>query len=146
MGLGGYFKNNKKDASQKKAAAAASSTLPLPMTEKPRSGFSDELELHSPRFGSSRASLAPSTHSSFVDEIKHEVMCNYLYQQQCSHLWVSDGTGELEGILLRKGRNAYMACPPQLATSQFAQACAQLNVQVSLVMHRSKYSLLTDSQ
>ena len=65
-----------------------------------------------------------------MDEIKHEVMVNYLHQQQCSHLWVSDNSGELEGVLLRKSRNNYMACPPQLATSPFAMACAALNCQV----------------
>jgi hypothetical protein len=57
-------------------------------------------------------------------------MVNYLYQQQCSHLWVSDGSGEVEGVLLRKSKNTYMACPPQLGGSAFAAACAALNVQV----------------
>lgn len=66
----------------------------------------------------------------FLDEIKHEVMVNYLYQQQCSHLWVADGSGEVEGVLLRKTRGQYMACPPQLGNSPFAVACAALNVQV----------------
>lgn len=58
-------------------------------------------------------------------------MVNYLYQQQCSHLWVNDASGHFEGVLLRKSRNNYMACPPQLADSPFAAACAALNVQVS---------------
>lgn len=65
-----------------------------------------------------------------LDEIKHEVMVNYLYQQQCSQLWVSDGSGEIEGVLLRKARGHYMACPPQLINSPFAMACCALNVQV----------------
>lgn len=71
-----------------------------------------------------------SGHSSFLDEIKHEVMVNHLFQQQCGRLWVGDRSGELEGVLLRKRRNVYMACPPQLANSAFAQYCSQLNVQV----------------
>jgi hypothetical protein len=58
-------------------------------------------------------------------------MVNYLYQQQCSRLWVSDGSGEIEGILLRKSKGQYLACPPQLGTSPFAIAAAALNVQVS---------------
>jgi hypothetical protein len=66
----------------------------------------------------------------FLDDIKHEVMVNYLYQQQCSHLWVSDGSGEIEGVVLRKTRGQYMACPPQLGSSPFGAACAALNVQV----------------
>jgi hypothetical protein len=70
--------------------------------------------------------------SLFLDEIKHEVMVNYLYQQQCSHLWVADGSGEIEGVILRKARGQYMACPPQLVTTPFGAACAQLNVQVGI--------------
>ena len=132
MGLKNYFKASKGSA---EATPPASSTPPI--LEKSPRAFTDSLEMsNTPRFGSSRASLAPSTRSStFVDEIKHEVMCNYLYQQQCSHLWVSDGSGELEGVLLRKSRNQYMACPPQLASSDFARACAALNCQVSSCGH-----------
>ena len=129
MGLKGYFK-----AKTAGAPPPDASTLQPQMAEKMPAQFAESLEMSpNPRFGSgsSRASIAPSVQSSFMDEIKHEVMCNYLYQQQCSHLWVSDGSGELEGILLRKSRNQYMACPPQLANSNFARCCAALNVQVS---------------
>lgn len=126
MGLKNYFRP--------KPSAAPPTQLAPPMTEK-KTPFGDNVEMsetNTPRFGSSRASLAPSTRSStYVDEIKHEVMVNYLFQQQCSHLWVNDVSGMYEGVLLRKSRNNYMACPPQLADSPFATACAALNVPVS---------------
>ena len=58
-----------------------------------------------PRFGSSRASLAQSTRSSaFVDEIKHEAITTYLFQQQCRRLWVENGSGVNEGVMVRKSR------------------------------------------
>ena len=66
-----------------------------------------------------------------VDEIKHEVMVNFLHQQQCGHMWVADGSGMLEGVLLKKYRGEYLACPPDLINSEFAMACQALNVQVS---------------
>lgn len=69
--------------------------------------------------------------ATFLDDIKHEVMVNYLYQQQCSRLWVSDGNGVLEGVVVRKTADKYMSCPPELATSAFAQSMAALGVQVS---------------
>ena len=75
-------------------------------------------------------STKPGGNGGVIDDIKHEVMVNYLYQQQCSQLWVGDDSGELEGVLLRKVRGQYMACPPQLGVSPFAIACAALNVQV----------------
>ncbi|KAL8745961.1 MAG: hypothetical protein Q9190_001958 [Brigantiaea leucoxantha] len=132
MGIGSYFKP--------KAAPETVAPPPLPPSEeKAPTRFGDNFEMSqttTPKFGSSRASIAPSTRSStYVDEIKHEVMVNYLHQQQCSHLWVSDNSGELEGVLLRKSRNNYMACPPQLATSPFAMACAALNCQVAMTVN-----------
>lgn len=69
--------------------------------------------------------------ATFLEDIKHEVMVNYLYQQQCSHLWVSDGNGVLEGVVVRKTADKYMSCPPELANSAFAQSMAALGVQVS---------------
>ncbi|EXJ65575.1 hypothetical protein A1O7_01916 [Cladophialophora yegresii CBS 114405] len=75
-----------------------------------------------------------SVRSAFED-IKHEVMVNHLYQQQCSRLWVSDGSGEIEGVLLRKSRGQYLSCPHELRSSQLAQACAELNVQVAMTVN-----------
>lgn len=90
---------------------------------------------------SSRASRAQSLSghstrsatSSFFIDIKHEVMVNYLYQQQCARLWVSNGNSGVEGVIVRKSRTQYLACPPQLAYTPFAQAIASLGVQVSHV-------------
>ena len=138
MGLGSYFKASKPAPS----AAAAPPPQSTVMTEKPGPAvFSQRPSMNAlprdSRYGSSRASLAPSIRSnksSFIDDIKHEVMVNYLYQQQCSHLWVSDSSGDSEGVLLRKARNHYLACPPQLANSVLAMACAELNVQVEKTM------------
>ena len=120
-----YFKRgNASEADNASATAGGPDTIE--MTRSPALG------VPSPMYASSVNSAAASTHSSsLIDDIKHEVMVNYLYQQQCSHLWVSDGSGELEGVLLRKQRGHYMACPPQLAQSPFAVACNALNVQVS---------------
>ncbi|CZT13346.1 uncharacterized protein RAG0_16858 [Rhynchosporium agropyri] len=132
MGLGSYFKAKKPEP-----------PVSAVMTEKPQSSSSPQnsfnMELQPPqsRFGSARNSISNrSTQSStFLDDIKHEVMVNYLYQQQCSHLWVSDGSGEIEGVLLRKSKNTYMACPPQLGNSAFASACAALNVQCAMTVN-----------
>jgi hypothetical protein len=133
MGLGGYFKS--KPAEQPAAAMQEKSAIQQPRS--PHESFNMDLQPPQSRFGSSRNSISGrSTQSStFLDDIKHEVMVNYLYQQQCSHLWVSDGSGEIEGVLLRKSRNTYMACPPQLGNSPFAAACAALNVQCAMTVN-----------
>lgn len=132
MGLSSYFKAKKPE--EKKPAAAVHTTQ-IEKTNanalNPLDGL--DLQVPTPQFGSSRNSISGRSQNSsiFMDDIKHEVMVNYLYQQQCSHLWVSDGSGEVEGVLLRKSRGQYMACPPQLADSPFAIAASALNLPVS---------------
>ncbi|KAI1655895.1 glycosyl transferase family group 2-domain-containing protein [Daldinia decipiens] len=91
-------------------------------------------------FGSSRNSISGrSTRSMtgpvFIDDIKHEVMVNFIYQQQCSHLWVGDGSGDLEGVLLRKSRGFYLTCPSSLTNSTIAMACAALNVECAMTVN-----------
>ncbi|KAG5931353.1 hypothetical protein E4U53_001809 [Claviceps sorghi] len=125
------------------------SQQPSALSEKPPSssqGNGNDMELQppTPRFQSRPQSISgrsdrstPSIGGSsmFLDDIKHEVMVNYLYQQQCSQLWVSDGSGEIEGVLLRKVRGQYMACPPQLGNSPFAVACTAMNVQCAMTVN-----------
>ncbi|KAL6866697.1 glycosyltransferase [Trichoderma novae-zelandiae] len=159
MGISSYFKASTKNAEQAPPAPPPAQVAPPPrlqlegrqsvMSEKPPSSTSGndmasgndmELQPPTPKFHSrpqsSSGRSTPSTQSSmFLDDIKHEVMVNYLYQQQCSQLWVSDGSGEIEGVLLRKARGHYMACPPQLASSPFALACAALNVQCAMTVN-----------
>jgi hypothetical protein len=67
----------------------------------------------------------------FMEELKHEVMVNFLFQLQCTALWIGDGSGMSEGVLLRKSRGCYLSCPHLLAESPLGEACAALNVQVS---------------
>lgn len=102
------------------------------VTALPRSGSRDGSR--TPATGRTQSQSLESTNSSFLDEIKYEAMVNYLYQKQCSNLWVGDESGGFEGVLLRKARNEYFACPPPLANSAFAAACAQLNVQASRLL------------
>lgn len=133
MGLSSYFKAGKPDTKQKSALAPpAEGILERKSSAKAPKSHGGPL-LPTPRdmsSGNSVHSIRSNNSSMFLDDIKHEVMVNYLYQQQCSHLWVSDGSGEIEGVLLRKSRGRYMACPPQLGDSPFAVACSALNVQV----------------
>jgi hypothetical protein len=144
MGIGNYFRAENKPGPPPPGPGQSPPRMnrpnqPSALSEKPASDqhSTNDMELQppTPRFTSrpqslSGRSIRSNGSSMFLDDIKHEVMVNYLYQQQCSHLWVSDGSGEIEGVLLRKARGQYMACPPQLGNSPFAMACAALNVQV----------------
>lgn len=88
-----------------------------------------------PRSSKDSVSNLSAQSSTCLNDVKHEVMVNYLYQQQCSHLWVHDKSGNLEGVLLRKSRNTYMTYPPQLGSSALATACRALNVQCAMTVN-----------
>jgi hypothetical protein len=143
MGIGNYFKTEGQPPAADRPASIQRERRPSNLVEKPpgeprRSdvGTHPPTPRHASRPQSiSGRSARSDVGSMFLDDIKHEVMVNYLYQQQCSHLWVADGSGEIEGALLRKSRGQYMACPPQLGSSPFAQACAALNVQCAMTVN-----------
>jgi len=140
MGIQGYFKTSKAGRDglpspvQPQMLQPSSSRLALPSES-----LDIRTDLAPPRVLSEDSpdsrSISSSTRSSFFEDIKHEVMVNYLHQQQCSHLWVSDGSGQREGIMLRKARNEYLSCPPQLVDSVFGHACAELNVQAAMTVN-----------
>ena len=93
-----------------------------------------------PRFDrSGRASMAPSiapsTRSTYLDDIRHEVKINWLYQQQMAHMWISDSSGETEGVMIRKARSQYLACPPDFIDSIFAQGCMTLNLACAMTVN-----------
>ncbi|KAI1140618.1 glycosyl transferase family group 2-domain-containing protein [Hypoxylon sp. FL0543] len=143
MGLSSYFKAERPGTKKEKVAAPSVPTGGIFATNVP-SGPTDlndfGLQIPPPNLGSSRNSVSgrsirSANSSVFVDDIKHEVMVNYLYQQQCAHLWVSDGSGDVEGVLLRKSKGSYMACPPPLLNSLFARACSTLNVQCAMTVN-----------
>ena len=75
--------------------------------------------------------LRRGTKTRYLEDIRHEVMVNYLFQQQCSHLWLDhDNPSEFEGIIMRKAKGTYLTCPPNLVHSSLTNACFDLNLQV----------------
>lgn len=136
MGLGSYFKAPKpklkpqQSPSEKSPPSRPAQDNADPAPSPNGAGHLTPAGTSNRPVSLSARSARSTASSAFFDDIRHEVMVNYLYQQQCSRLWVGDLAGEAEGVLLRKARGQYMACPPQLAASSLAASCAALNVQV----------------
>ena len=84
------------------------------------------------RRNSFNGSMRSYASNSIMDDLKHEVMVNYTFQQQCGRLWLTDTSGDLEGVILRKSRGNYVSCPPALADSAFGYYCSILNLQVCI--------------
>lgn len=74
-------------------------------------------------------------------EIKADVMVNWLHQQQLERMWTNGGVGE--GVVLKKGRDAYTACPAELSNHRgdLFDAVTRLNVRVCGVHVRMVVSL-----
>jgi hypothetical protein len=72
--------------------------------------------------------------SSLADlvELKADVMCNWLHQQQIEKMWSGSGRGE--GVMLKKARDDYMCCPKDLQVERdgLFDAVMKLNVKVSV--------------
>jgi hypothetical protein len=70
----------------------------------------------------------------FLEDIRHEVMVNYIFQQQCSQLWLDhEAYSGHEGVIMRKAKGTYLTCPPDLVESELANACIEMNIQVSML-------------
>lgn len=128
MGFMSYFKTSVK--------VAAAHPPPTPNNEK----FPDALPgtLAPPHSRGNSISPAASSRATqeerLVDEIKHQVVLNHLYQHQCSSLWIRDVSQQIEGVMVRKKRNDYLFKPHGLAESAFAQAMMMLNVQAAMTV------------
>jgi hypothetical protein len=69
----------------------------------------------------------------YLEDIRHEVMVNYIFQQQCSQLWLDhEAYSGHEGVIMRKAKGTYLTCPPDLVDSDLAKACIEMNIQVSV--------------
>ncbi|KAK5115023.1 hypothetical protein LTR62_001720 [Meristemomyces frigidus] len=130
MGIGNIFKKAIKRAAPEDPAATVEETHGAEKAHR-RQGQRD---------GSARDSLSGSVRTqsrpqSLLDDIKHEVMVNYLFQQQCARMWCGDGSGDTEGVLIRKSRSSYLACPPDLIQSSFAAGVMALNLPSAMTIN-----------
>lgn len=86
-------------------------------------------------WGSRPASLYPNDQrKSQMDElndIKCDVMVNWLYHQQMEALWTAGGQDE--GVILKKSKGQYTCCPADIVDEPFGffKAIQTLNVRVS---------------
>lgn len=131
MGLLSYMKPAKKgekeepkhgqpEMSEKEAPSGTTTTTPGTATP----GWSRPASLYP--VGDFRNSQADD-----INEIKCDVMVNWLYQQQMERLWTAGGIDE--GVVLKKSRGQYTCCPSDIIEEPygFYRAIETLNVRVS---------------
>ncbi|KAK4251767.1 glycosyl transferase family group 2-domain-containing protein [Corynascus novoguineensis] len=108
---------------------------------------------------SPRTSRAPSLRNSFlpahdarsrdsetINEIRNDMMVNWLYEQQLRKQYAS-GMDPYEGVVLKKARGTFTCCPPQMAAipaSLFAVA-TQMNVRCAMTVNTPVVRALLDA-
>ncbi|KAF2636439.1 putative glycosyltransferase family 2 protein [Massarina eburnea CBS 473.64] len=83
----------------------------------------------------SLTSMRSYASGGMMEDIKHEVMVNHLFLQQCKKLWIADVSGEIEGVILRKTKGTYLTCPPSLIQSPLAYYCSVMNFNVAMTVN-----------
>ncbi|RDW88348.1 hypothetical protein BP6252_00380 [Coleophoma cylindrospora] len=130
MGLRNYFQTSIK---------AAASSRPDPNSVTAEKSPENDIALRPGAFSTDSSSVQSTTnprHMS-VDDIKHQVILNYLWQKQRGLMWITDTTGQNEGVMVRKNRTEYLCRPTNLSLSPFAEAMSLLNVQAAMTVNSS---------
>ncbi|KAL2072785.1 hypothetical protein VTL71DRAFT_12128 [Oculimacula yallundae] len=66
--------------------------------------------------------------------IQHEMIVEYLYQQQRSRFWISNFNSMEEGAFMRESWSSYVTAPVLLSESILAQALVDLNAEIVITM------------
>ena len=139
MGYGDWLKK-KSDKTPQTTTTSSQEMGQVAPPNLPSNPFGDSNKtsmssLSRPQSSGSPSSLsinqAHASRRQTLDVVKHQVMVNYLYQQQGNNGWRSSNESQSQGILLRLSKDNYLTHPPQLAQSALAEALKNLNVQVS---------------
>lgn len=136
-----------------KGGSPGAPSAPIPATSVPlatrtpgHSGNGSPLQS-----GSRPASIYPSgdfrnANLESINEIKSDVMVNWLHQQQLEMMYTAGGRGE--GVVLKKFRDSYACCPTELSYERggLFDAVRKLNVRVSVDgFDMARYGWLTSS-
>ncbi|KAI1270584.1 glycosyl transferase family group 2-domain-containing protein [Xylariaceae sp. FL1019] len=123
---------------------AATPNTSIPGTATPRSlnGSRPASLYHGSTFPSGDFRNADS-----LADIKADVMCSWLYQQQLESQYA---TGILpgEGVILKKGRNNYACCPPQLQDMKYGlfDMAMELNVRCAMTVNTRVINVILASR
>ena len=73
-----------------------------------------------------------NSHIDDIIDMKCDVMVNYLHQQQLELMWTAGGMDE--GVVLKKSRDRFVSCPPEMEHNpgELFDAIRELNVRVGL--------------
>ncbi|KAI0387103.1 glycosyl transferase family group 2-domain-containing protein [Hypomontagnella monticulosa] len=123
----------------------------------PRNPYESRLEPHPVSYPPSQPGsiYASSLHApagtrngtQSVADVKADVICSWMYQQQLERQYA---TGMLpgEGVVLKKSRNSYACCPPQLRDVPYGlyEMTMQLNVRCAMTVNTRVINVILASR
>ncbi|KAI9698880.1 MAG: hypothetical protein M1820_007301 [Bogoriella megaspora] len=140
----GFFKSyltpnkeakNKQSKAEKDAEKSTTVVDPMQEMSTPKFPFSPGQTPGMSPWASQPGSRPGSLYQSDeMTDIKCNVVVAHLYQQQLERLWTSGADDE--GVVLKKGRGQYTACPSELTQTEagFYDAVVALNVRCALTV------------
>lgn len=71
--------------------------------------------------------------SLYSNDVQRDIILSYLFQRQCTSMWIQDVAGTNEGVMLKNARNDFLTMPLTLKGSLLQQAVSALNTKVRLM-------------
>ncbi|KAL2268716.1 hypothetical protein VTJ83DRAFT_3562 [Remersonia thermophila] len=121
-------------------SGVATLAVPSPATSRPNSRPASIRNSFLPAHDARRGDV------DTINEIRNDMMVNWLYEQQLRSQYAS-GMDPYEGVVLKKTRGVFTCCPPQMAVipdSLFA-AVVQMNVRCAMTVNTPVVRALLDS-
>lgn len=75
-------------------------------------------------------SINASKVSLYNDEVQRDIIINFLFQKQCTGMWIQDVAGTSEGVILKQANNNFLTMPFTLHGSPLHNAIISLNAKV----------------
>lgn len=140
----GQVKKNKNATADEKASPAAPVSAPVSGSVTPlfRPGTGPGNSAWTSRANSMYQGIEPSA----AQDLKAEMLVNWMYQQQMTLLWSTGGPDE--GVVVKKAPGHYACCPSDLETDpdgMFFRAIQALNVKCAMTINSRVISLFLQS-
>ncbi|GIZ37748.1 hypothetical protein CKM354_000118400 [Cercospora kikuchii] len=72
--------------------------------------------------------------SLYSNDVQRDIILSYLFQRQCTSMWIQDVAGTNEGVMLKNARNDFLTMPLTLKGSLLQQAVSALNTKAAMTV------------
>ncbi|KAF2170004.1 hypothetical protein M409DRAFT_64391 [Zasmidium cellare ATCC 36951] len=81
----------------------------------------------------------------YNDNVQRDIIVSYLFQRQCTSMWIQDVAGTTEGVILKRTNNDFLALPISLKGTMFQKAVMSLNTKAAMTVKSRVICTIVDS-